>query len=56
MPFALCALLSSFDHPVGPRQDIRRYRQADLLRGLEINHELKLCRLFDWQVGWFGAF
>jgi hypothetical protein len=34
-----------FDHFVRPRQHIWRNRQADLLRRLEIDHQLKLRRL-----------
>ena len=41
---------------IRPRQHIRRNRQADLLGGLEIDHKLKLHRLFDWQIGWLGTF
>src|SRR5215831_18301179 len=33
-----------------------RNRQADLLRRLQIDDELKLCRLLDRQVGRLGAF
>jgi hypothetical protein len=32
---APCSLL--FDHPIRPRQDVRRYCQSDLLGGLEID-------------------
>jgi hypothetical protein len=36
-----------FDHLIRTRQHVRRNRQADLLRRLEINHQLELSRLFD---------
>ena len=44
------------DHPVRPRQHIGRNRQTDLLRGFQIDRQLELRRLLDWQVGWFRAF
>src|SRR5262244_3099439 len=44
------------DHPVRPRQHIRRNRQADLFCRLQIDDELKLCRLLDRQVGRLRAF
>ena len=47
---------SSPDHPIRPRQHIRRNRQADLLRGFQIDDELELLRLLHWQVGGLGAF
>jgi len=37
----------SLDHPVRSHQHVQRNRQADLLGGFEINHELELGRLFD---------
>ena len=37
-------------------QYIRRNRHADLLVGLEIDDELELLRLLDWNVGGLGAF
>ena len=45
-------LLNDF---VRSRQHVRRNRQADLLRRLQINHQLKLRRLFDWQIGRLGT-
>src|SRR5262249_25479763 len=44
------------DHPVRPRQNIRRNRQADLLCRFEIDDELELHRLFHWQVGRLAPF
>ena len=35
-----------FDHLVRPRQHVRRYRQADLFGGLQVDHQLELRRLF----------
>jgi hypothetical protein len=37
-----------FDDLVRSRQHARRNRQTDLLRRFQINHKLKLPRLFDW--------
>jgi hypothetical protein len=39
------SLLSSFDHPVRPRQHVRRNRQPNLLGGLEVNDQFELCEL-----------
>ena len=36
-------------------QHLRRNRQADLLRRLEIDHQLKLRRLLDGQIGRLGS-
>ncbi len=44
------------DHLVRPHQHIRRNRQADLLRGFQIDDQLELRRLLDWQIGRLGAF
>ena len=46
----------SLDHPIRSRQHVRRNRQADLLGGLQIDHQLELGRLLDRQVGRLGAF
>ena len=46
----------SSDDPVRPRQDTRRNCHADLLGGLEIDEELELLRLLDWDVSGLGAF
>src|SRR5215472_13278416 len=46
----------SFDHPVRPRQHVRRNRQADLLCRFEIDDELELLRLLDRQISWLRAF
>src|SRR6266478_3596132 len=43
------------DHLVRPLQDRRRDRQAEGLGGLEVDHELELGGLFDWQVCGLGA-
>src|ERR1041385_742260 len=40
----------SLDYPVRPRQHVRRNREADLLRGFQVDHELELRRLFDGKV------
>src|SRR5439155_15936125 len=46
----------SFDHLIRPKKNRLRNRQADLLGRLEINDQLKLRWLLDWQIGWLGAF
>src|SRR6266550_3779288 len=51
---ALCSLL--FDHSVRSHQHIRRNRQADLFRRLQIDHKFELRRPLNRQVGWLGAF
>jgi hypothetical protein len=49
------AIVSSFDHLVRPCKQVRRNRQVDLLRSLQIDHKFKLRRLLDGEVGWFGT-
>ena len=44
------------DHPVRPYRHIRRNRHADLLRGFQINHELKVCRLLHREIDGLGTF
>src|SRR5215475_10692838 len=46
----------SFDHPVRPRQHVRRNCEADLLRSFQIDYKLKLRRLLHWQISWLRAF
>src|SRR5262245_10374375 len=46
----------SFDYPIRPHQHVRRNRQADLLGRFQIDDELELLRLFDWQVRWLSSF
>src|ERR1700730_2696722 len=45
----------SFDHLVGAGEDRGRDREAELLRGLEIDDQLEPRRLFDRQIGGFLA-
>ena len=55
--FALLLTLHALpNYPIRPRQNFGRDRQADLLGGFEINHELELQRLLHGQVGGFGSF
>src|SRR5262249_39161051 len=42
---------SSFDHLVGAGEQDRGNFEAKRFRGLEIDDELELDRLFDWKVG-----
>ena len=44
------------DHFVRLRQHVGRNSQADLLRRLQIDHQLELRRLLHRKVGWLGAF
>ena len=44
------------DQLVRASEHVRWKRHADLFRGLEIDDELKLCRLLDGQVSRFCAF
>jgi hypothetical protein len=44
---------SLFDHLVGNRQQLRRDCQPESSRSLKIDHEVKLRRLRDRQIGWF---
>src|SRR5260370_30506295 len=46
-PFTRCSL----DHLVGAGQDRWRDGESKHLGGLEIDHQLKLDRLLDWQIG-----
>jgi hypothetical protein len=43
------------DHPIRPRQHIRRNRQTDLLGCFQIDHQLKLLRLLGRKVGGFRS-
>jgi hypothetical protein len=45
-----------FAHPIGQREYIRRNVTPDRLCGFEVEHELKRCRLLDWQIRRFGAY
>jgi hypothetical protein len=45
----------SFDHLVGELLEILRHIEADRLCGLEIDHQLELCRELDWQLTRLGA-
>jgi hypothetical protein len=45
----------SLDNRVRPHQHPLRDRQADLLGGFQICHEVELCRLFYRQVNGLGS-
>ena len=47
--------MSSYD-PICTHQHIRRYRQADLLSGFEVDNQLELRRLLHREIGGLGAF
>ena len=42
---------SSFDHLVGELLQMQRYFETERLRGFEVDHQLELSRLLDWQIG-----
>jgi hypothetical protein len=42
--------VQSSDHLICSRQDIGRNRQANLLGGFEVNHQLEFCGLLDGYV------
>ena len=44
------------DHLIRPEQHRLRNRQTNLLGGFKIDHELKLLRLLDWNIGWLCSF
>jgi len=48
---SLLVFLRSLDHLIRPSQYVRRNREADLLRSLEIDYQLELGGLFHWQIG-----
>ncbi len=43
------------NHLIRPHQNVRRNRQADLLGGFKIDHQLKLGRLLNRQIGGLGS-
>jgi hypothetical protein len=45
--------LPSFDDLVGEREERRRDLQVKRLGGLEVDYQLVLSRLLDWEVGRF---
>src|SRR5262245_14943994 len=47
--------MSSYDF-VRPSQHVRRNRDPDLLRCLQVDDELKFCRLLNWKISRLGAF
>jgi hypothetical protein len=50
------AIENSFNDSIRPHQHVGRNRQADLLRGFQIDDELEVYRLLHGQVGGLGAF
>jgi hypothetical protein len=43
------------DDPIRPQQQRLRDRDADGLRGLHVDHQLELRRLFDGEISGLGA-
>src|SRR6266404_1583081 len=60
--FSYCCLLPrdsclfSLDHLIRSHQHVRRDRQADLLGGFQVDHQLELRRLLDGKIGGLRAF
>jgi hypothetical protein len=52
----LRTLARLFDLLVGAQQDRFWDREAQRLRSFEVDDQLKLNRILDWQIGWVGAF
>src|SRR5262249_6569836 len=50
-----CSKDQLFDHFVGAREQVGWDGEAKRFCGFEVDHELELCRLHDWQVGRFSA-
>jgi len=46
----------SFDHLVGPDEQDRRDFQAERPGGSQVDHQVKLGRLHDWQFANLFAF
>gem|GEM_PF-2146647 len=46
---------SLFEHLIGASEEGNGYLYPDRFSGLEIYHQLKFCRLLDWQVRWGGT-
>ena len=42
----------SFDHLVGAGEQRLRHCQAKCFRGLQVDEQLELGRLLNWQIGW----
>ena len=55
MSFAVSNVAPLLDYLVRSREHIRRNRQADLLRGFQVDDELKFLWLLDGQIGGFGT-
>ncbi len=51
----MAVAFNSFDQPIRPRQQIWIDGHADLLRRLEIHHQLELHRLLHRKVGGLGS-
>ena len=45
----------SLDHSIGRHLHDHRHREAERLRRLEVDHQLQLGRLLEWQIGRFRA-
>jgi hypothetical protein len=54
LPSAIHVFL--FDNAIGPKQNIRRDRQANLLCGVQVNNKFKLSRSFYGQLTRVGTF
>src|SRR6516164_5949183 len=50
--FRTAARISLFDHLVGERKQVRRHRETERFRGLDIDHQFELGWLHHWQIRW----
>ena len=48
--------MALLDHFIRPRQHVGWNRHADLLGGVQVDHQFELCRLFNGKIGGLGTF
>jgi hypothetical protein len=52
----ISSILALLNHLIRPCQHVRRYRQADLFGGFQIDDQLELFRLLHRQISWLVPF